>query len=821
MKKVFIVLLIIVHSTTFSQNKNDWQTIYRGFATKINDLVHTKLEASFDYQHSYLNGKEWVTLKPHFYPTDSLTLDAKGMNIDKVAIDKNGKLIPLQYRYDSMQLKIQLDRTYTQNEKYTIYIQYTAKPNEYKGEGSAAITDAKGLYFINPLGKDKNKPTQIWTQGETESNSVWIPTIDKPDQKCTDEFILTVPDKYVTLSNGKLIKQQKNNNNTRTDTWLMDLPHSPYLFFIGVGDYAIVKDSYRGKEVSYYVEKPYEKVARKIFGHTPEMIQFYSNILGIDFPWQKYAQIVGRDYVSGAMENTTAVLHQESAQQDARQLTDENIWEETIAHELFHHWFGDLVTCESWSNLTVNESFANYSEVLWDTYKYGKEAGDYQNWKDMNDYFLSNTDNKDLVRFYYQNREDMFDAVSYNKGGRILHMLKNYVGDSAFFHSLNLYLNNNKFGNGSAVKLRLAFEAVTGKDLNWFFNQWYFGSGHPVLDISYIYDEKAQLEKVIVQQKQISGKIFKLPFAIDIYTGENRQRYQVCAENRVDTFYFKVSEKPNLVNVDADKILLAQKTDHKTVSEFFYQYNHAQNFLDKREAVVYGSNHLDDVLGYTLVENALYDPFFRIRINALNIFNTTNQSLHQPTIDKIEKLAKADPKKLVRASAIDVLGKLKNKDYKNFFVDALQDSSYSVAGAALSALSKIDSVEAFKQALQLSKVTAKGHLLSAIVNTFIHYGDADNFDYVAYNFSQLPVGQEKFEILPDFTVFLSKISDSTQFRKGIDYIIQFKKDIPLAYHEQTDPFINLFLNELKSKKQSMGQLNLANYITEKLKEGNQ
>lgn len=817
MKKIFFVFLVILHSTAFSQNKTDWRTIYRGFATKINDLVHTKLEAAFDYEHSYLNGKEWVTLKPHFYPTDSLTLDAKGMDIDKVALNKNGKLIPLQYRYDSMQLKIQLDRTYSQNEKYTIYIQYTAKPNEYKGEGSAAITDAKGLYFINSLGTDKNKPTQIWTQGETESNSVWIPTIDKPDQKCTDEFILTVPDKYVTLSNGKLIKQQKNNNNTRTDTWLMDLPHSPYLFFIGVGDYTIVKDSYKGKEVSYYVEKSYEKVARRIFGHTPEMIQFYSNILGIDFPWQKYAQIVGRDYVSGAMENTTAVLHQESAQQDARQLTDENIWEETIAHELFHHWFGDLVTCESWSNLTVNESFANYSEVLWDTYKYGKEAGDYQNWKDMNDYFLSSSDGKDLVRFYYQNREDMFDAVSYNKGGRILHMLRNYVGDSAFFKSLNLYLNSNKFGNGSAVKLRLAFEAVTGKDLNWFFNQWYFGSGHPVLDISYIYDEKTQLEKIIVQQNQISGKIFKLPFAIDIYTGENRQRYQVCAANKVDTFYFKVPEKANLVNVDADKILLAQKTDHKTVAEFFYQYNHAQNFLDKREAVVYGSNHLDDVLGYTLVENALYDPFFRIRINALNIFNTTNQSLHQPAIDKIEKLAKADPKKLVRAGAIDVLGKLKNKDYKNFFVEALQDSSYSVAGASLSALSKIDSVEAFKQALQLSKVTAKGRLLTAIVNVFMQYGNGDNFDYVAYNFNALPVGQEKFELLPDFTVFLSKISDSTQFKKGIDYIIQFKNDIPQAYHEQTDPFIKLFLNELKSKKQAMGQINLANYIADKLK----
>jgi aminopeptidase N len=517
------------------------------------------------------------------------------------------------------------------------------------------------------------------------------------------------------------------------------------------------------------------------------------------------------------MENTTAVLHRESAQQNARQLTDENIWEETIAHELFHQWFGDYVTCESWSNLTVNESFANYSEVLWDTYKYGKEAGDYQNWKDMNDDFLSNSDNKDLVRFYYENREDLFDAVSYNKGGRIRYMLRNYVGDSAFFKSLNLYLNSNKFGNGSAVKLRLAFEALTGKDLNWFFNQWYFGSGHPILEINYVYDDKAHLEKVFVQQKLVTGKIFKLPFAIDIYTGENRERYQVCAENAIDTFYFKVDEKPNLVNVDADKILLAQKTDHKTVSEFFYQYNHEQNYLDKREAVVYGGNHLDDILGYTLVENALYDPFFRVRLQALNLFNNTSQTFHQPTIDKTEKLAKTDPKKLVKAGAIDVLGKLKNKDYKSFFINSFQDSSYSVAGAALNALSKIDSVEAFKQALTLSKATAKGRLLSYIVNMFMRYGDADNFDYVAYNFNALPVGQEKFELLPDFNVYLAKINDSTQFKRGFDYIIQFKNDIPQAYHEQTDPFIKLFLNELKSKKQTMGQVNLGNYITEKLK----
>ncbi len=290
-----------------------------------------------------------------------------------------------QYRetatdYDNWQLNIHLDKTYKGGEEYTIFIDYTAKPDELEVKGSAAINDARGLYFINPKGEDKDKPTQIWTQGETEATSAWCPTIDKPNQKTTDEISMTVPDKYVTLSNGKLVSQKKNADGTRTDTWKMDLPHAPYLFFMGVGDYAIIKDSYKGKEVSYYVEKEYAPVARKIFGLTPEMIAFYSRITGVDYPWVKYAQITGQDYVSGAMENTTATLHSSAAQQDARQLTDGNVWEEVIAHELFHQWFGDYVTTESWSNITLNESFADYSETLWDEYKYGKDAGDESNY---------------------------------------------------------------------------------------------------------------------------------------------------------------------------------------------------------------------------------------------------------------------------------------------------------------------------------------------------------------------------------------------------------------------------------------------------------
>lgn len=421
MKKILLAFLILTSShLLFAQEEETvpdlpGNKVYRETYTRINDLVHTVLDIRFDYSKSQADGKVWITLKPHFYATDSLTLDAKGMDIHSVGIMKGGKPQTLKYSYNGNNLYITLDKTYTADEQYVVYIDYTAKPNDYKAKGSMAITDAKGLYFINPLGTEKNKPTQIWTQGETEATSVWCPTIDKPNQKTTNEFRMTVPSKYVTLSNGRLVSQKPNADGTRTDTWKMELPHAPYLFFMGVGDFAIVKDSYKGKEVSYYVEKEYAPVARGIFGYTPEMIAYFSRITGVDYPWVKYSQIVGRDYVSGAMENTTSTLHGESAQQDARELLDGNGWESTIAHELFHQWFGDYVTAESWSNLTLNESFANYSEVLWDEYKHGKDAADAQNYNDMMGYLDGASEKKDLVRFNYADKEDMFDNVSYNK----------------------------------------------------------------------------------------------------------------------------------------------------------------------------------------------------------------------------------------------------------------------------------------------------------------------------------------------------------------------------------------------------------------------
>ena len=428
---------------------------YRGSATKYFDLINTKLEVKFDYQKQYLNGKATITLKPHFYPQTELILDAKQFDIHQISlVTGEGSSAGLRYSYDSLQLKIQLDKEYNRDQTLKIFIDYTAKPNERRSGGSAAITDDKGLYFINPLGTDSIKPTQIWTQGETESNSCWFPTIDKPNQKSTEEIYITHLKKYVSLSNGVMVSSTNVNDSLVTDYWKLDLPCAPYLFMMAVGDFAIVLDRWRDIPVNYYVENKYAPYARQIFGNTPQMMEFFSQKLGFDFPWPKYSQIVVRDYVSGAMENTSATLHGEFMQRTSRELLDETR-EEVISHELFHQWFGDLVTTESWSNIPLNESFATYGEYLWNEHKYGREFADYKFRDDYRKYLgeAKNGKNVDLIRFHYDDREDMFDSHSYAKGGQVLHYLRKAVGDEAFFKSLELYLKTNQFKGKKPVKI--------------------------------------------------------------------------------------------------------------------------------------------------------------------------------------------------------------------------------------------------------------------------------------------------------------------------------------------------------------------------------
>ena len=725
MKKLILsigLLGILFTGNAFAQTETSGRAkVYQQTHTKSTELKHTKLKVNFDYAKEQMSGEEWLTASPYFYPSDSLVLDAKAMLIHEVALDKNGSKKPLKYDYKNDVLKINLDKTYNRNQDYTVYIKYTARPNEVKDKGSAAITDAKGLYFVNAQGKDADKPTQIWTQGETEASSAWFPTIDKPNQKTTQEIYMTVPDKYVTLSNGLMKSSTKESNGMRTDHWVMDKKHAPYLFFMGVGEYAVVKDKWRNIPVDYYVEKEYEPYAKQIFGNTPEMIEFFSKRLNYDYPWSKYSQITARDYVSGAMENTTAVLHQESAQQKPGDLIDENKWEDVISHELFHHWFGDLVTTESWSNLTVNESFANYSEYLWNEYKYGKDFADYTLMKAAEGYFRDPSNvSKDLVRFDYHSREDMFDGVSYNKGGAILHMLRNYLGDDAFFAGLNDYLKTNEYGTGEAQQLRLSLEKVSGKDLNWFFNQWYYGSGHPKISYTTSFEPVKKMVTITINQNQI-GENFQFPLAIDVYENgkPTRKNVWIAAKEKND-FTFQVSKNPDFVNINADGVLLGEFTETKTPEQYFTQYTNSKDFLSRYKAVenAVENKGVNPASLKTLVA-ALKDSNFRIRMKALSGLDLSKPDQAKAALSEVEKMASNDPKTLVQSAAISALAKTKDKKYLPLFEKGINTVSNSVKGSSLTGISLVDPAKVASLADKIDLEGASDDLISELLPVIV------------------------------------------------------------------------------------------------------
>lgn len=739
--------------------------IYRASETKMNDIIHTKLWVSFDWQKSHLNGKAELLVKPYFYPTNTLYLNARGMDIKTVKgtaliykpiIVKPGQKIkeedsytamPLNitYTYSNDSIRINLGKTFKKDEKYKIEIEYVAKPNELKKGGSQAISDDKGLYFINPTGADPDKMPQIWTQGETQSNSAWFPTIDNPTEKMTNEIYMTVDSKYTTLSNGLLVESVKNTDGTKTDHWKMDLPHAPYLVMMGVGEFVKVTDEpWNGKEISYYVEKEYEPHAKAIFGKTKKMIEFYSNKLGVAYPWQKYAQIVVRDYVSGAMENTSATLHGDFVcYQTSREIIDGAKGESTIAHELFHQWFGDLASCESWSNLTLNESFATYGEYLWEEFEHGRDAADDHHANSRFGYFAQSQQKQvDLVRFDYEQREDMFDAFSYNKGGQILHMLRKYVGDDAFFAALKLYLEKSKFKTAEAHELRLAFEEVTGEDLNWFFNQWYYAKGHPELEVVKSYDAATKKIKLEITQKQDFKEtpLYKLPIDIDVYANGTKERKRIWIDDVKNTILLDATSNPDLVNFDAEQQLLAKVEYTKTKEEYVFQYKNAPLWGDREEAIGYFKQHMDDKDIVELMKSvAQNDPWKKFRITAISALSSIakdKEAEFKPLFMAVATNTVNNTK--VRASAIKALAaNFTGNDLTALYENALNEQSYAIVSEGFDAIAKSNTELAMKKAKQLENENAK-EIMYSIMDLYAKNGTDEHHEYfkkVKKNFS--------------------------------------------------------------------------------------
>ena len=649
------------------------QAPYQAVRTKHHDLLHTKLHVRFDWQRQQLHGTATLKLQPHCYPQQTLELDAQSMTIHSIAHQD----APLYYTHDGHKLTIDLGKPHPAGIPYEVTITYTTHPTP--AAAAKRIFPGKGLYFVNP----NSQTRQIWTQGQPQTTSHWVPTIDAPNQRSTQELYITVDEHLKTLSNGLLGYAKLNKDKTRTDYWHLDAPHPPYLFMLAVGDFAVVEDEWNDIEVSYYVEPDHAQHAKAIFGRTPEMLEYFSQKLNYPYPWPKYSQIILRDYTIGAMENTTAVTFTDLVQVEERQLLDKN-YDDIIAHELFHHWFGNLVTCESWSHLSLNEGFACLGAHLWQEHKNGRHAGDLSLWQTRQGY-LQTTPPKDLIRYHYHHVEEMFDAHSYNKGALILHMLRHHLGEDAFFKALHHYLQKHAYATVEVHQLRKAIEEVTGQDLNWFFNQWFLASGHPHLKVEDTYENGTLTLKLWQKQDLKTTPLYQLPLRIELWIDGAPQYHDIVVKEAYSEFTWKQPQAPTLVRLD-QRCLLAGVIEHpQKATAYQHLYSHSEDFFARREAIAYCVQHASTPVGSQVLQDALQDDFWYFRKMAVEAL-ASGQAPNTTTIrtQHLPQLLQHDPHPAVRAAALRTLQALSKKDPPTaLYQQALADPSYHVASTAL------------------------------------------------------------------------------------------------------------------------------------------
>jgi len=738
------------------------------------DILHTDLDIKFNWGLHECIGKAVIRLKPYFYEVDSIVLDAHHMVFDGIQILNQDKQ-PIEYlvNYNQHKLVLKLEQKVTRFDTLEVNISYIARPDENQKKGGKAIRDDKGLYFINTRQLEPNKPVQLWTQGETEASSCWFPTIDIPSEKFTSTITLHVNKELTTLSNGTKVSSVINGN-TLTETWENKLPMPAYLMMMAVGNFTQIIEQNTIPEVSYYLERDYAPFAKRIFQYTPEMIEFYSDKLGVKYPWSKYAQIVVRDYVSGAMENTSATLHGESVQKNDRELVDTKN-DDIIAHELFHQWFGDLATCKSWSQLVLNEGFASYGELLWDEYKYGPEAALKKSSSFIQRYLNYAKTNDDHAILYdkYREPDDMFNSITYQKGAAVIHLLRQTIGDEAFFEALKNYLTHYSFTNADIFDFKKEVEQVCGKDMSPFFNQWFLQAGHPSIDIHYQFIDSSGLVELQIEQKQTDAGLFEFPLKFKISQEGQTRMFTFQIHKKKEVFYVRKIH-PDMqgyptIFVDPDASFVGDIHDNKPLINYLHTYNKYSNYIEKSRTLkeLAKIQTQVDTARFTLL-SAINDPLPDIRLQALETIDWSSKDNLTNTRELLSYMVKNDSSSKVRAKAVEILGKSKDPLLLNLFYDATEDSSYSVAGNALKAVYNLLPEEAFHLMPKL-RLDAKGRLFETISEIIRTSGDSSHVDFFTSNMMKV-FSRKRTSLMSDYTDFVSRLQQAELIDKAIENI---------------------------------------------------
>lgn len=658
------------------------------------DVQHYRLKVRFDWKERSVIGETTISFKPFANGLQEIELDAGMMTIQSVKLAQGADL---KFRYvNNEKLFVTLDKAYPAGSTVVLTIAYTAKPPE-----------GKGLTFITPTDADPKRPFQIWSQGEAQTNHYWFPCYDYPNDKATSELIATVEDQYRVVSNGALINVQANlANKTKTYHWRMAQPFSSYLISIIVGEFTEVKDRFKTIPVLSYVYKNQAENARLSFGKLAKMVEFFSQRIGYDYPYAKYAQTTVRDF-GGAMENITATTMTDTAIHDRRAHLDISS-DDIMSHELAHSWFGNLLTCRDWGELWLNESFATFMEAAWTEQDKGRDEYLYEMYGNQKAYLQAWDGGlrRPIITKFYDDPDALFDAYVYPRGAAVVNMLRFILGEERFWKAINRYVKKYQYQNVETQQLVAAIEETSGQNLQWFFDEWLYKMGHPEFEITSTYDDNAKQVKLAVKQTQqpdaerkwfASPEYFTMPVDVAITTASGEKVHRVWIDQKEKMFTFAVDSRPLIINFDKGNYLIKRVKFNRTDEELAYQLLHDSDVMGRVLAAVELKSRKSAAAIQALGEAALKDRVADLRVEAVNAL----AELQTEEAKTMLLQAIKDQESKVRNAAIKGLAKFKDEKLANLFIEVMNhDASYFAVAAAAEALGETRSPKAFDALMQ-------------------------------------------------------------------------------------------------------------------------
>jgi aminopeptidase N len=623
---------------------------FRAAGERPIDVKHIKLELKVDLPRKTVDARASLSVRG-LRPLSSISLDAVDFEVQHVRIDKGEDA---RFSHDGKKLVIDLDPAWEPGREATLVIDYRVREPK------------SGLHFFGPTAAEPEVPLTVWSQGEPVTNRYWIPCLDHPNQRQTSEMLVTVADGFEVLSNGKLADRTVNPDKSVTFHWKQDKPHVSYLITLVVGKFEIRREEWNGVPVLYYVPPGRKDEVGITFGRTREMLDFFSRRFGIDYPWEKYAQVVVEQFNMGGMENTSATTLHDHVLHDERSMLDGSP-DSLISHELAHQWWGDLLTCRDWSHLWLNEGFASYAEALWDEHHLGADTYALTMLHKGRQAIAGGKD-RPVVDRRYPMPFAMFDARSYPKGAYVLHMLRRRLGEDVFWHCIQAYGKEHRHQSVDTTDFRKTFERETGRSLERFFYDWTERPGSPTLEVSTEYQPDSKLARVAVKQTQ-AGEAFSLPLNI-VFAIPNGKPVSLSQEltEKEHVFFVPLPGRPGRVDVDPQQALLADIKENKSREWWLAQLQDA------------------DVAG---------------RVRAAQHFAQTRTPADR---EVLFKALTAEKFWGVRAEIVAALGEVGGDDVRDALVRGLKDTEARVRRACVEQLGKFHrdaaAVAAVKEVLQ-------------------------------------------------------------------------------------------------------------------------